>query len=114
VFLQNAGYNFRIPNPVFTVDGGALRFSNVLPGVQAIRAQSAARSVTVSIENDVPNATVYYTTDGTRPDAHAKRYAGPMQLDLASAGRIDIKAVVILPDGRASTPSELILTTVTR
>jgi hexosaminidase len=112
VWLQRAGYNFRIPNPAFTVDGGALRFANVLPGVQAVRAQTAARTIRVSIANDVPNATVYYTTDGTRPDKRAKRYDAPLQLQLTPGQRVDIKAVLVLPDSRASTPTELIITPV--
>jgi hexosaminidase len=114
LWLQSSGYNFRLPNPTFTVDGGALRFANVLPGVQAIRAETDAHSVTVTIANGVPNGTVYYTTDGARPDAHANHYSGPLKLQLNSGERVDIRAVVVLPDGRASTPSELILTSANR
>jgi hexosaminidase len=113
VWLQNAGYNFRIPNPTFTVDGGALRFANVLPGVQAVRAETDARTVTVRIRNDVPNATVYYTTDGSQANARSKRYDAPLQLPVSPAQRIDINAVAVLPDGRASTPSELVITKAT-
>lgn len=110
VWLQNAGYNFRIPNPAFTVEGGALRFASVQPGVQAIRAETTASNITVSIANGVPNATVYYTTDGSRPDAHAKRYDAPLQFQLTPGQRVEITAIVILPDGRASTTSELVIT----
>lgn len=110
LWLEQAGYNFRIPNPTFTVDGGALRFSNVLPGVQAIRAETSAPGITISIANEVPNGTVYYTSDGTEPDTHAKRYDAPLQLQLQPGGRIDITAIVVLPDGRKSTSSELLIT----
>lgn len=110
IWLQNAGYTFRIPNPTFTVSGGALRFDNVSPGVQAVSAETSSPSVTVSMTNDVPNATLYYTTDGTPPDAHDRRYATPLHLQLSPGQRLNVNAVVILPDGRTSTPSELVIT----
>jgi hypothetical protein len=67
----------------------------------------------VRIGNDVPNATVYYTTDGSQANARSKRYDAPLQLPVSPAQRIDINAVAVLPDGRASTPSELVITKAT-
>lgn len=109
-WLQNAGYDFRIPNPDFALDAGTLRFANVSSSVQAIRAETGSPSVTVSLENAVPNAAVYYTTDGSTPDTHSKRYEGPLHFSLTPEERIDVTAIVVLPDGRASTPSTLVLT----
>jgi hexosaminidase len=109
LWLENGGFNFRIPNPSFTVDGGSLRFANVSSGVQTVMAETTAGSVTVSITDPVPNGVVYYTTSGTTPDAHAHRYADALHLDLAPGQHVEVTAIVVLPDGRKSTPTQLVL-----
>ena len=109
-WLKQHGYNFRIPNPDFTVAGGAIRFANVSPSVRTIVAESDAPRINVAISSIVPGGAIHYTTDGTAPTAHSPVYAGPIALELAANQRVDIQAIVITDASRASTPSELVLT----
>ena len=108
LWLQSRKYNFRIPNPAFALEGArGLRFDAVSPGVQAVSAQTQSSGVTVTLSDTDPAATVFYTTDGSAPDAHARRYAGPLHLRLSPGERVEIRAAAMLPDGRTSTDSEL-------
>lgn len=50
--------------------------------------------VTVSISNETPFATVYYTTDGTVPTTRSARYTGPVTLQ--TSGKI--LALAVAPD----------------
>jgi hexosaminidase len=109
LWLQQQQLNFRLPNPTFSVPGGTLQFDNVVPGVQTISAHTDAPSVTVTLSDPVPNAALVYTTDGTNPDGHSPRYTQPMQIALAPGQRVMITATAILPDGRMSTTTKLIL-----
>jgi hexosaminidase len=109
-WLLAHGYNFRIPNPVFHVDGGGLTFANVSSSVRTVTAQTDAAAVAVTIQTVVPHGTIHYTTDGTAPTAKSPVYSGPLSLSLEPLKKIDIQAVVVLPGGRTSTPSEVILT----
>ena len=108
-WLESHGYNFRIPNPTIGVDGGRLQFAPVSGSIRTVTAQTGGSSVTVTLKDSVPSATIYYTTDGTLPNAHARRYDGPMHFDLAPNQTLNITAAAILPDGRTSTPSQLVL-----
>lgn len=110
LWLQRAGINFRIPNPSFSVTGGTLHFANVAPGVQTASVQTAASAAAVTISDPVPNATLVYTTDGTQPGEHARRYTKPLQLRLAPGQHVDVKTAALLPDGRSSTITELRIT----
>jgi hexosaminidase len=109
-WLAAHGYTFRIPNPEFSLAAVPLHFSPVSSSVRTVRAETSADSVTFSIASCVPGAVIHYTADGTPADAKSPVYAGPQTLSLAPLQRIDIQAVVVLPDGRVSTPSELIVT----
>jgi len=111
-WLGAHGYAFRIPNPEFSVDGGALRFANVSPSVRTVDAAMKAGSVSVTITGANPSATIRYTIDGTQPSKTSAAYASPIALTLAPNQTTQITAIVVLPDGRASTPSRLILTAV--
>lgn len=109
-WLEENGYNFRIPNPTFAVAAGTLRFANVSSSVRTVWAQTAAGSVTITMTEPVPHARMYYTTNGTAPSARSMRYRQALQLRLAPGQRVDVTSIVVLPDGRSSTPSELVLT----
>jgi hexosaminidase len=102
-------YNFRIPNPTISLDGGSLTFTNVSTSVRTVTAETSADSVTVNISEPLPGAVVYYTTDGTMPTARSLRYDRPLRIDLTPGQRIDVTARAVLPNGRISTPSELVL-----
>ncbi len=109
-WLTAHGYNFRVPNPEFTVGNSPLKFSNVSPSVRTIDARTPTASVSVTISSVVPGVTIRYTTDGSIPDAHAPEYSAPLNERLEPNQRLDLYAIVVLPDGRASTPSELVVT----
>ena len=104
------GYNFRIPNPEFSLGGTQMRFANVSPSVRTVSAQLPPGPVTITIATVVPGGVVRYTTDGSTPTAKSPLYAGPIPVAITPEQRVDIHAVVVLPDGRMSTPSELVLT----
>jgi hexosaminidase len=101
LWLQQQGYNFRIPNPSFAIDGGSLQFANVSSSVRTVTAETDSASPAISVNDPVPNA---------RISCNGKTYSAPLQLQLAPGERTDLQCVAILPDGRKSTPSELILT----
>jgi hexosaminidase len=109
-WLAAHGYNFRIPNPQFSVTDADLRFDNVSPSVRTIEAQTSAAKATVAISSIVPNGTIRFTTDGSAPTVQSPAFAGPIEVSLQPNQRLDVRAIVVLPDGRASTPSELVLT----
>jgi hexosaminidase len=113
-WLAAHGYNFRIPNPEFALDGTAeVAFGNVSPSVRTIDARAHTGTLTVRIASGVPNATIRYTLDGTPPGRDAAQYVQPLSIALTTGERVVINAVTVLPDGRISTPSQLILTGLT-
>jgi hexosaminidase len=109
-WLTAHGYNFRVPNPELTVSNATMTFSNVSSSVRTIDARTQAASVSVTISTVVPGGTIRYTTDGSVPDVHAREYSAPLHERLEPNQRLDLRAIVVLPDGRASTPSELVVT----
>ncbi|MBV8149619.1 MAG: family 20 glycosylhydrolase [Candidatus Eremiobacteraeota bacterium] len=109
-WLAAHGDNFRIPNPAFSVAGVDVRFANVSPSVRTIEAQTSASKVSILISSVVPNGTIRFTTDGSAPTVHSPAFTGTIEAFLQPNQRLDVQAVVVLPGGRASTPSELVLT----
>lgn len=109
-WLTAHGYNFRVPNPELTVSNATTTFSNVSSSVRTIDARTQAASVSVTISTVVPGGTIRYTTDGSVPNVHARVYSAPLDERLEPNQRLDLHAIVVLPDGRASTPSELVVT----
>jgi hexosaminidase len=109
LWLQQQRFNFRIPNPAFSIAGGALQLDNVVPGVQTISAHIDASSVSVTLSDPVPNAALVYTTDGTDPKRSSQRYTKALQLSLEPGQRVTISAAAVLPNGRMSTITKLIL-----
>jgi hexosaminidase len=107
-WLDAHHYNYRIPNPTFALSVPA-RMANVSPSLRTISAETAAQSVDVSIADAVAGASIRYTTNGSPPSKTSAQLTGPLHYALQPGERIDITAVTILPDGRVSTPSELIL-----
>jgi hexosaminidase len=108
-WLAAHGYPFRIPNPQFGVAGADLVFANVSSSVRTIAAQTAASRVTITIASIVPQAAIHFTTDGSAPTVRSPVYSAPIDAPLPPNARLDVRAIVVLSDGRASTPSELML-----
>ena len=109
-WLARHGYNFRIPNPEFGVEGANLRFADVSPSVRTVKAEVEAAQTNVVITTIVPGGVIHYTTDGTVPSAASFVYGAPITVTLAPNQRADIQAVVTMPSRRTSTVSELVLT----
>ncbi len=108
-WLTAHGYQFRIPNPEFTVSGASLHFAGVSPSVRTVAATVKPGSVSITISSVVPNGSIHYTMDGPQPSNASSAYAGPLTLELAPNRTVQITAILVLPDGRSSTPSRLIL-----
>ena len=109
-WLTQHGYNYRLPNPSFSLDGPDLHFSSMPPSPRTVRAMTHAANTNVTIWNVVPGASIHYTLDGSKPTAKSPTYTAPIPIALDPNGRVDITAVVVQQGGRVSTPSELILT----
>ncbi len=108
-WLQRDGYNFRIPNPEFAIEASHLHFANVSQSVRTVDAYSDGSSASITMRAAIDGAAIHYTTDGSTPTAKSRIYTGPLEFNLPSASPIDVTAVTVLPNGRTSSPSELLL-----
>jgi hexosaminidase len=108
-WLSEHGYNFRIPNPEFTVSGATLHFSNVTSSVRTVRAETGDSNATVTITTVVPGAVIHYTTDGSPVVPSSPVYTAPIPVPPAANQLYDVQALVVLPDETVSRPSELLL-----
>jgi hexosaminidase len=105
-WLAANGYDFRIPNPTLTVAaGGSLIFDNVSSGVQTVRVHANA-PVTLTIADPILGGIIRYTSDTSDPTAASPAYTGPLTLACPKGGSVAITAVVQIPGGRLSTPSQ--------
>ncbi|MHB8229491.1 MAG: chitobiase/beta-hexosaminidase C-terminal domain-containing protein, partial [Vulcanimicrobiaceae bacterium] len=77
--------------------------------VRTIQAYTRGPDVTVTLTDDVPGAAIHYTLDGSTPSARSLVYGAPLRYALKPNETVDVTAVAVLPDGRVSTPSELLL-----
>ena len=109
-WLAQHGYNYRIPNPSFSVSGVDLHFSPMSSSPRTVRAITHAATVNIALWNVVPGASIHYTLDGSAPTVKSPTYTTPIPMALDSGGSIDVNAVVVVPGGRLSTPSEFVLT----
>lgn len=82
--LDARGVNYFIDVPEGLVDGLAL-----------------GNEQTITLKTGFNNANIYYSIDGTEPDASANLYTAPIQIDL-SDGPVTVKAVVVTKSGNSS------------
>jgi hexosaminidase len=76
--------NYRVPYPT---------------GYEAINLVTEG-SVTVELSNGIPGSRIFYTTDGSEPDATSDLYAGPLTLEPETD--LLLKSVTVMPGGRKS------------
>jgi hexosaminidase len=103
-WLDAHGYPFRIPNASFALAGGQTVFAAVPGHVQAVRAWTTARAVTVTLSVPLDGAVIRYTADGTAPTASARLYRGPFTVQVGRAPVV-LRAAAFLR-GRAGAVSE--------
>jgi hexosaminidase len=109
-WLENARLHFRIPDPVMRVTSGEpLAAESVTRSVNETELRVTSAHGTIAIDDDVPDATIFYTTDDTVPTLASTRYRAPVPYDLAAIPVVHLRAVAILPNGRASAPTTLTL-----
>jgi hexosaminidase len=61
----------------------------------AIKPLSQNGKLLVALSSEIPDASIYYTTDGSQPDLTSKKYEGPVPIDSS----VTMKAVVVI-DGK--------------
>jgi hexosaminidase len=61
----------------------------------AIKPLSQNGKLSVVLSSEIPDASIYYTTDGSQPDLTSKKYEGPVPIDSS----VTMKAVVVI-DGK--------------
>ncbi len=76
--------NYRVPYPA---------------GYEAINLVTEG-SAAVELSNGIPGSAIFYTTDGSEPDATSYLYAGPLTIEPETD--ILLKSVTIMPGGRKS------------
>jgi hexosaminidase len=86
--FEAEGVEFRIPEPIGLAD-------TVIDGDR----------VTISLRSPVPNASMYYTTDGTIPTQSSLQYNAPFTLSLQPGQATIVRVVTVLQSGRASAPA---------
>ncbi len=84
--LDRDGVGYRIPKPIGLVD----------------RAFSETGEPVVELSSPIPDASVYFTVDGTAPDVSSSQYREPIVLNLASGKLVHLKAFVLSSTGRRS------------
>jgi hypothetical protein len=90
-------------------------------GATSIAPESVTRSVnetelrvteprgTIALHDDVPDAQLYYTIDDSLPTTASRPYRTPIAYDLTAKPVVHVRAIAVLPSGRASAPTTLTL-----
>jgi Chitobiase/beta-hexosaminidase C-terminal domain/Bacterial lectin len=71
----------------------AYTVSSILPGPTFSPAAGTYPSVSVTINDSVSTATIYYTTNGTTPTTSSTKYTGPFTLNTSAV--ITVKAIAV-------------------
>jgi hexosaminidase len=109
-WLEAQHFPFHIPNPEMALQGtGAIQIATLQPNLRSLSATVASARVTLIMNEAVPGAAIYYTFDGTRPSEKSSRYDRPLTVDIPAGKRIEVHALAVLPDGRKSFTSTLVL-----
>lgn len=83
--MNNAGINFRIPEPI---------------GLESKLLSSD--DITVTLTPPVKGSAIFYTTDGSVPGLNSPIYTQPVKLQVPDNSTAMIQSIVVLPGGRKS------------
>jgi hexosaminidase len=109
-WLAAQHYNFHVPNPSVHLSGAEdLQFAALQPNLRATDVITSSASPAISLTDDAANAAIYYTTNGSAPNAKSARYQGPIAIDLKPGQRLELQAIAVLPDGRSSFATEFVI-----
>lgn len=97
-WLSANGYSFRIPDVAFAFVGAPAYFAPNGDSVESARAFTSASSVRLTLDAPVTGE-IRFTTDGTLPNAHARKYVAPMPLRLSRGETMTVQAAAFV-DGR--------------
>jgi hexosaminidase len=101
---------FRIPDPTLRVVDAAGTFpESVHRSANETELRVVESHGTIAIADEVPGATIYYTTDGTVPTAASHPYVTPVAFDLTTIPVVHVRAIAVIAGGRASAPTTLTL-----
>jgi hexosaminidase len=116
--LEDEGFHYRIPDVIFAVESGAVRFTEQQNVQNETDVTVGALQTIVSMSDIAPGAKIHYTLDGSMPTLNSPVFnqtsdfptqsGVPLQLERRKA--IVVSAIAVLPDGRMSAPSFLHLT----
>lgn len=87
--LDRQNVKYRIPEPV---------------GLQNALLSDGKESVEINLKSLVPNSRIFYTTDGSEPSEKSLPYKTPLNFRLEPNQKINLRVVVVNPDGRRSVP----------
>ena len=110
LWLQAHHYNFRIPLPQFRFlcNDGHVSYTHDL-NHNMLTVNTSNNSGAVVISDPIPNSTIYYTLNGSIPNAQSLRYKSPLQLHIIPGKPVIIRSVAVDPSSRASAPAKLVV-----
>ncbi len=94
-WLSARGYPFRIPDVAFGFSGGPVRFAANGDSVQSALAFTGSRLVRLALAAPVTGE-IRFTTDGTAPNARARRYAAPVTIRLVRGEAVTVQAAAFV------------------
>jgi len=101
---------FHIPDPTLRVVDAAGTFpESVQRSVNETELRVVDPRGTIAIADEVPGATIYYTTDDSLPTAASHPYVAPVAFDLTTIPVVHVRAIAVIAGGRASAPTTLTL-----
>ena len=106
--LEADGIPFRIPPPAYRVGGTTIEFPEQQDALDRT-AIAVDATATVELRQAIPDATIRYTLDGSLPTTASPVYAAPLTIARGPSTDTLVRAIVVLPDGRRSVPSTLVL-----
>ncbi len=96
------GFVDRLANEFPRLDRDNVNYRIPAPAGLGDRRFSISEKAVVDLKSAVPNGNIYYTVDGTDPDADSCLYQGPFVLDLAPLQMVKLRVRIIASETRKS------------